>query len=57
MNISPVATATARGIEEMGNLLKNITETSIGFQEKMLKVDAMEKVSDENLGQNLDVMA
>ena len=57
MNISPAATATARGIEEMGNLLKNITESSIGFQEKMLKVDAIEKVSDGKLGQTLDIMA
>lgn len=57
MNISPVATATARSIEDMGNLLKNITDTSIGFQEKLINADVTEKVSDGKLGQTLDLMA
>ncbi len=57
MNISPAATATARGIEEMGNLLKNMTDSSIGFQEKLIKVGVTEKLSDEKLGQTLDLMA
>jgi len=57
MNISPVATATARGIEDMGNLLKNITDSSIGLQDKLMKVGVTEKVSDEKLGRVLDLMA
>ncbi len=57
MNISPVAAATARGIEDMGNLLKNLTDSSIGLQDKLLKVVATERVSDEKLGQALDFMA
>jgi len=57
MNISPVATATARSIEDMGNLMKNITDKSIGFEEKLLKANVTEKVSDEKLGQTLDLMA
>jgi hypothetical protein len=57
MNISPVATAAARSIEDMGNLLKNITDSSIGFQDKLIKVGVTEKVSDEKLGQILDLMA
>jgi len=57
MNISPVATAAARSIEDMGNLLKNITDSSIGFQDKLIKAGITEKVSDEKLGQTLDLMA
>ena len=57
MNISPVATAAARGIEEMGNLLKNITDSSMGIQEKLIRVNVTEKLSDEKLGQILDLMA
>ncbi len=57
MNISPVATATSRSIEDMGNLLKNITDSSIGLQDKLIKVGATEKVSDEKLGRVLDLMA
>ncbi len=57
MNISPMAAATARSIEDMGNLLKNVTDSAIGFQEKLIKADVAEKVSDEKLGQTLDLMA
>jgi hypothetical protein len=57
MNISPVATATARSIEDMGNLLKNITDSSIGLQDKLIKVGATERVSDGKLGQAVDFMA
>ena len=57
MNISPVATATARSIEDMGNLLKNITDSSIGLQDKLIKVGATARVSDGKLGQALDFMA
>jgi hypothetical protein len=57
MNISPVAAATARSIEDMGNLLKNITDSSIGLQDKLIKVGVTEKVSDEKLGRVLDLMA
>ena len=57
MNISPVATAAARSIEDMGNLLKNITDSSIGLQDKLIRVGVTEKVSDEKLGRILDLMA
>lgn len=57
MNISPVATAAARSIDDMGNLLKNITDSSIGLQDKLIKVGVTEKVSDEKLGRVLDLMA
>ena len=57
MNISPVATAATRSIEDMSNLLKNITDSSIGFQEKLIKAGVTEKLSDEKMGQMLDVMA
>ncbi len=57
MNISPAATATARGIEDMGNLLKNMTDSTIGFQDKLIRVGVTEKLSDEKLGQTLDLMA
>ena len=57
MNISPVATAAARSIEDMGNLLKNITDSSIGLQDKLIRVGVTEKVSDEKLGRVLDLMA
>ena len=57
MNISPVATAAARSIEDMGNLLKNITDSSIGLQDKLIKVGVTEKLSDEKLGRVLDLMA
>lgn len=57
MNISPIATATSRSIEDMGNLLKNITDSSIGLQDKLIKVGVTEKVSDEKLGRVLDLMA
>lgn len=57
MNISPVGNAVARSIEDMGNLLKNITDSSMGLQDKLIKVGVTEKVSDEKLGQVLDLMA
>ena len=57
MNISPVATAAARSIDNMGNLLKNITDSSIGLQDKLIRVGVTEKVSDEKLGRILDLMA
>lgn len=57
MNISPVAASTARSIEDMGNLLRSITDSSMGLQEKLLKTDITEKVSDEKLGNILDLMA
>ena len=56
MNISPVATPTARSIEDMGNLLKSATGKSMDFQEKLIKADVTEKVSDDKLGQSLDLV-
>jgi len=41
----------------MGDLLKNITSTAMGMQEKFLKVSVTEKLTDPNLGGNLDVSA
>jgi len=55
MNIS--SAATARSIEDMGNLLKSITDSTMGFQDKLIKTGITEKVSDEKLGRMLDLMA
>ncbi|HQO40387.1 MAG TPA: hypothetical protein PK986_07955 [Spirochaetota bacterium] len=59
MNITPnpAADATARSIEAMGNLLKNITAQTMGLEDKMLKVNVTEKVNAPGLGEKVDFCA
>ena len=57
MNITSPAMDVSRSIQEMGDLLKNISSSAMGLQEKLLRVSVTEKVSDPNLGGNLDVSA
>lgn len=58
MNItSTPALNTARSIEEMGNLLKNMTTQAMNLQNRMMKADVTEQVSRPGLGENIDVCA
>ena len=59
MNItSTPALNTARSIEEMGNLLKNMTAQSMELQNKVMKADVTEQVMNQpGLGENIDVCA
>ncbi len=57
MNITSVTTATARSIEDLGNLLKSLTDSSTGLQEKLIKGDVTEKISDQKPGPTLDLIA
>ncbi len=56
MNISSEYNV-ARSVQDMGNLLKNMANASIGLEEKMLKVAVTEKVQETNLGQKFDALA
>lgn len=57
MNVTSPSSDVSRTIREMGDLLKNITSTAMGMQEKFLKVSVTEKLTDPNLGGNIDVSA
>jgi|GEM_PF-1369188 len=60
MNISAAENNIARSIQDMGNLLKNVTNQSMDMGEKMLKVSVTEQVqqaTDPFRGGNLDMMA
>lgn len=48
---------TAKSIEEMNNLLKNMTSQAMGLQDKLMKAEITEKVSTPGLGENLDISA
>lgn len=55
MNITTTpALNTARSIEEMGNLLKNMTTQAMGLQEKIMKAGITEKVNIQGLGEAID---
>ncbi len=47
----------AESLRDMGNLLKNMTNASMGLEQKMLKVSVTEQVRDSNLGQKFDALA
>ena len=57
MDITSVGANAARSIEDMGNLLKTITNAKLGIEEKLMKADVTEKVKDSRMGQNLDITA
>ena len=59
MNITtnPAADVTARSIEAMGNLLKNITAQTIGLEDKMLNVNVTARVNAPGRGENIDFRA
>ena len=57
MNVTSTGFDVTRSIEAMGDLLKNITSSAMGLQDKLLKVSITEKVTDPALGQNFDVNA
>ena len=57
MNVTSTGFDVTRSIEAMGDLLKNITSSAMGLQDKLLKVSITEKVTDPALGQNFDVSA
>lgn len=57
MDVTSIAANTAKSIEDMGNLLKTITNAKFGIEEKLMKADVAEQVTDPDVGQNLDVSA
>lgn len=58
MNItSTPAFDTARSIEQLGNMLKNMTSQAMDLQNKLMKADVTESVSQQGLGENIDVSA
>lgn len=57
MDITSIGANAAKSIEDMGNLLKTITNAKLGIEEKLMKADVTEKVTDSSMGQNLDITA
>jgi hypothetical protein len=57
MNISSASALSSKSIEAANSLLKDITETSNQFQEKIVKVAAVEALTGDDLGQNIDITA
>ncbi len=57
MDITSIAANTAKSIEDMGNLLKTITNAKFGMEEKLMKADVTAQVANPDVGQNLDVSA
>ncbi len=57
MNVTTNGFDVAKSIQDMGNLLKNITAQATGFQDKLMKVSVTETVTDPNLGKLLDVIS
>ena len=57
MDITSIGANAAKSIEDMGNLLKTITNAKLGIEEKLMKADVTEKVKDSSMGQNLDITA
>ncbi len=58
MNItSTPALDTAKCIEAMGNLLKNVTNQAMGLEDKLMKVNITEKLTTPGLGENIDISA
>lgn len=45
----------SRSIQQMGDLLQNVTTQSMGFNKKLAEINVAEKVSDT--GQNVDFSA
>lgn len=54
MNINAMNNLT-KSAEQMGNLLKTATKASMGLNDKLIKINVAEKVS--NTGNNIDISA
>ncbi len=57
MNIQGAGYDISRSIQEMGNLLKNMTSEKMDMENKMMKVTVTEQVTDPDKGQKIDLMA
>jgi hypothetical protein len=58
MNISAAGSFdVARSVAEMGDLLKQMTSSKIGLEDKFMKVSVTEQVENSNIGTQLDVSA
>ncbi len=55
MDVTSIGANTAKSIEDMGNLLKTITNAKFGIEEKLMKADVAEKVMNPGMGDNLDI--
>jgi len=56
MDASSIGANTAKSIEQMGDLLKSITNAKFGIEEKIMKAGVTEKVMTPGMGNNLDVI-
>jgi hypothetical protein len=58
MNISSAGSFdVARSVAEMGDLLKQMTSSKIGLEDKLMKASVTEQVENANIGTQLDVSA
>ncbi|HPS58163.1 MAG TPA: hypothetical protein PK514_08655 [Spirochaetota bacterium] len=58
MNITSTPAAdVAKSIEAMGNLLKNAADQAMSLENKLMKVNVIEKVTTPGLGENVDISA
>lgn len=55
MDAASIGANTAKSIEQMGDLLKTITNAKFGIDEKLMKVNVTEKVINPGMGENLDI--
>lgn len=55
MDATSIGAHTAKSIEDMGNLLKTITNAKFGIEEKLMKAGVTEKVMNPDMGENLDI--
>ncbi|HOP31731.1 MAG TPA: hypothetical protein PK293_03665 [Spirochaetota bacterium] len=55
MDAASIGANTAKSIEQMGDLLKTITNAKFGIEEKIMKAGVTEKVTAPGMGENLDI--
>ena len=55
MDAASIGANTAKSIEQMGDLLKTITNAKFGIDEKIMKAGVTEKVMTPGMVENLDI--
>ena len=55
--MSAGSSSLASSIQDLGNLLKNVTAAKTGLDEKMMNVSITEQVTQPGVGENIDFSA